>query len=415
MITNEPEKKAAPDFRVDVKLRDVLVNSSEIRNRSQAAISVQEGLPEPIYPQYSYPRWKADRSYYNFKAWRTWKGLGAPYFKHRLMPGELQPLIAYLFSEWKCNLDCHYCNEFNNSIPHPALADLKKWMDHIRQLGVMRLGLQGGEPLKHPEIVEIVRYAKSIGFCKVSMSTNGFLLNRQLLAYLQEAGLDDLQISVDRMNPIASTRKAMKSIVHKLDWFKDSKVRLNVSGVLFKETLDEMAQVIDTCLDLGVPVRARVIHDDLVHKRALRDGSETEPLLRSLEQQEKLKRSGQKIRSSWNLLTYQKKMLRQEPIEWTCIAGYKYFFVSSTGKFWLCSQVRTERHILEITREDLLGYNRKKNCQAGCGVYCTAEASLAVSHPLRYAGREVAGMLASRLSRMRRSGPERIRDLTAAR
>jgi MoaA/NifB/PqqE/SkfB family radical SAM enzyme len=243
------------------------------------------------------------------------------------------------------------------------------------------------------------------------MSTNGFLLNRQLLADLQEAGLDELQISVDRMTPIASTRKAMKSILHKLDWFKDSKVRLNVSGVLFKDTLDEMAQVIDTCLDLGIGVRARVIHDDLVHDRALRHASENEPLLRFVDHQEKLKRNGQKIRSSWNLLTYQKKMLRQEPIEWTCIAGYKYFFVSSTGKFWLCSQVRTDRHILEITPEDLLGYNRKKNCQARCGVYCTAEASLAVSHPLRYAGREVAGMLASRVSRMRRRKPERIRDL----
>ena len=96
------------------------------------------------------------------------------------------------------------------------------------------------------------------------------------------------------------------------------------------------------------------------------------------------------------------------------IAGYKYFFVSSTGKFWLRSQVRTERHILEITREDLLRYNRKKDCQARCGVYCTAQASLVVSHPLQYVGREVAGMLASRVSRMRRDGHERIRDLAFA-
>ena len=327
---------------------------------------------------------------------------------------DTKPWAAHLYVTEQCNLDCHYCNEFNNSIPHPALADLKKWMDHLRKLCVMRLGLQGGEPLKHPDIVEVVRYAKSIGFRKVSMSTNGFLLNRQLLADLEGAGLDELQISVDRMTPIASTRKAMKSIVHKLDWFKDSKVKLNVSGVLFKETLDEMGQVIDTCLDLGIPVSARVVHDDLVHDRALRDASASEPLLRFLEHQEKLKRSGQKIHSTWNLFAYQKKMLRQEPVEWTCIAGYKYFFVSSTGKFWLCSQVRTERHILEITREDLLSYNRKKDCQAGCGVYCTAQASLAVSHPLQYVGREVAGMLASRMSRMRSRGPERIRDLTAA-
>src|SRR4026209_906358 len=327
---------------------------------------------------------------------------------------DTKPWAVHLYVTEQCNLDCHYCNEFNNSIRLPALPDLKKWMDHIRNLGVLRLGLQGGEPLKHPDIVEVVRYAKSLGFYKVSMSSNGFLLNRQLLADLAGAGLDELQLSVDWMTPIPSTRKAMKSIVHKLDWFKDSKVKLHVSGVLFKETLDEMGQVIDTCLDLDIPVHARVVHDDLVHDRALRYASATEPLLRFLEHQEKLKRSGQKIHSSWNLFNYQKKMLRQEPIEWTCIAGYKYFFVSSTGKFWLCSQVRTERHILEITREDLLSYNRKKDCQAGCGVYCTAETAWAVSHPLRYAGREVAGMLASRVSRMRRGEPERIRDLTAA-
>ena len=42
MITNEPGKKAAPDFRLDVKLRDVLVNSSEIRVcRSQSILSTQ--------------------------------------------------------------------------------------------------------------------------------------------------------------------------------------------------------------------------------------------------------------------------------------------------------------------------------------------------------------------------------------
>src|SRR5438093_550263 len=97
---------------------------------------------------------------------------------------------------------------------------------------------------------------------------------------------------------------------HYCNEFNNSKVRLNVSGVLFKDTLDEMAQVIDTCLDLGIPVRARVVHNDLVHDRALRDASESEPLLRFLEQQEKLKRIGQKIRSSWNIITYQKKMLR---------------------------------------------------------------------------------------------------------
>ena len=85
------------------------------------------------------------------------------------------------------------------------------------------------------------------------MSTNGFLLSRELSGRSgRKLVSTSCSISVDRMTPIASTRKSMKSIVHKLDWFKDSKIKLNVSGVLFKETLDEMGQVIDTCLDRGI-------------------------------------------------------------------------------------------------------------------------------------------------------------------
>jgi len=51
--------------------------------------------------------------------------------------------LRNLYVTEQCNLDCHYCNEFNNSIPHPALADLKKWMDHMRKLDVMRSVCRG--------------------------------------------------------------------------------------------------------------------------------------------------------------------------------------------------------------------------------------------------------------------------------
>ena len=31
----------------------------------------------------------------------------------------------------RCNLDCAYCTEYDNSWPHPSLADLKKWIREI--------------------------------------------------------------------------------------------------------------------------------------------------------------------------------------------------------------------------------------------------------------------------------------------
>ena len=84
MISNEPEKIAAPEFRVDVKLRDVLLNQPGRQGSPKPGrqgspkpgVTVEEGLPEPIYPQYSYPRWETERKFHNAKAWRTWKSLG---------------------------------------------------------------------------------------------------------------------------------------------------------------------------------------------------------------------------------------------------------------------------------------------------------------------------------------------------
>ena len=37
----------------------------------------------------------------------------------RVLPGDFHPIIAYLaylFTEYKCNLDCHYCYSFDNGV-----------------------------------------------------------------------------------------------------------------------------------------------------------------------------------------------------------------------------------------------------------------------------------------------------------
>jgi molybdenum cofactor biosynthesis enzyme MoaA len=296
---------------------------------------------------------------------------------------------AHIYVTDQCNLDCHYCNEYDNSVPHPTLDALTERMEQVRRLGCVRLGLQGGEPLLHPDIAEIIHRAKAIGFGQVGMSTNGFRLTRSGLKELEAAGLDSLQVSVDRATPTDCTKKALKSVRNKLDWFADSPIRLNVAAVLMNETVDEVDEIIDYCHARSIPVAARVVHDDLINERDLR-GSETAKLRKVLERQASDKAAGLGIHSSWSLLDYQMRMLDGESQDWSCVGGYKYFFVSATGKFWLCSQVRTEMDVMEVTPEILKSFDKPKDCQAGCGVYCIAEMSLAVSHPGKYLGHEIA-------------------------
>jgi len=303
-----------------------------------------------------------------------------------------KPIAAHLYVTDRCNLDCFYCTEYDNEVPHPKTADLKKWIQKIKDLGCLRIGLQGGEPLLHPDIIELVHFCKSIGL-RTSMSTNGFKLTQEIIEGFEDAGLDSLQVSVDRMTPIRSTRKSLKSILPKIKLLQASKLNFNITGVMFKKSLEESRQVLEFAMEHDIPTHARLVHAGPSGNYSVETG-EKEQLQSMLDFQIQEKKKGRSIRTTATLFDYQRRLVTGEPLDWTCVAGYKYIFISAQGKFWLCSMNRQPNtDIMDVTPEMLKSYFHKKSCQNGCGVYCIVSESLANNHPLKFAGREAADLL----------------------
>ena len=50
-----------------------------------------------------------------------------------------KPLQCSLYVTDRCNLDCSYCTEYDNSRPHPKLEDLKMWIEFLRHCGGFRV------------------------------------------------------------------------------------------------------------------------------------------------------------------------------------------------------------------------------------------------------------------------------------
>jgi MoaA/NifB/PqqE/SkfB family radical SAM enzyme len=272
----------------------------------------------------------------------------------------------------------------------------------------MRIALVGGEPLVHPNIVELVRYCRELGFA-TSLTTNGFLLTRKLVAELEDAGLQVMQISVDRMTPSPITKKSFKTILPKLDYFKDSKISLHITGVICADTLPESRAVLETGLSRGIPTEVRLVHADPLQRFRV-DRGPREELENFIDSMIERKRRGEKIHTSEAILNYQRSLLRGEHVEWTCMAGYKLFFVSAQGKFWVCSMVHTDKHIMDVTLDDLYANYRKKSCQEGCGVYCAVSASLLVEKPVGVLGREIIARARRVSSMLSPSSAPRIND-----
>lgn len=298
-----------------------------------------------------------------------------------------RPLQCSLYVTDQCNLDCHYCTEYDNGVPHPSLDDLKRWVLKIRDLGTERIALVGGEPLMHPDIVALVRYCRTLGF-STSLTTNGFLLSGDLVAALDDAGLGVMQISIDRMTPSPVTRKSMKTVLGKLDLVMQSRIKLHVTGVICADTLDECEAVLATGLRKNIPTEIRLVHagPDSVYRV---DPGARERLKALLQSMIARKKRGEKIHTTRAMLDYQLDLVEGRQPEWTCAGGFKLFFVSARGRFMECSMRPTAFHIEEMTRERMRGFYRKKECQDGCGVYCVVSTSMFYEHPLRYISGEV--------------------------
>jgi sulfatase maturation enzyme AslB (radical SAM superfamily) len=147
---------SAQPYRVDQKLHQILY-----KPESRPSLEpTQEVLPEPVYPQHPDPVPMTSRDYQLLNAKRTWKTWGAPYFRSRWHSKELRPIIPYLFTEWKCNLDCHYCWSYNNAVKGMTEDVAKRSIDWLHSIGSRVLALMGGEPLLRPKFIhKIVDYS----------------------------------------------------------------------------------------------------------------------------------------------------------------------------------------------------------------------------------------------------------------
>lgn len=82
-----------------------------------------------------------------------------------------------------CNFDCSYCSFASTPTAAPDELDTKGGLhvvDEIYDFGAEWFGLSGGEPLMRKDIFEIIRHARDVGFKKVSLISNGSLVNGEI-------------------------------------------------------------------------------------------------------------------------------------------------------------------------------------------------------------------------------------------
>jgi hypothetical protein len=105
--------------------------------------------------------------------------------------------ISWLEPTAMCNLACDGCYRQNEKDSHKTLQQVRHELDIFQQKRNSDcISIAGGDPLLHPQILEIVKDIKTRGM-KPIINTNGFALTRDYLVELKKAGVYGFTFHVD--------------------------------------------------------------------------------------------------------------------------------------------------------------------------------------------------------------------------
>ncbi|KAF6809783.1 radical s-adenosyl methionine domain-containing protein 2 [Colletotrichum sojae] len=118
------------------------------------------------------------------------------------------PVSVNYFPSRECNYACGFCFHTNTSGFILPLDEAKRGMRHLKEAGMRKLNIAGGEPFLHPKFLgELMRYCKEdLSLESISIVSNGSKVQARFLREYSRY-LDILAISCDSF--VQETNKAI--------------------------------------------------------------------------------------------------------------------------------------------------------------------------------------------------------------
>jgi MoaA/NifB/PqqE/SkfB family radical SAM enzyme len=281
------------------------------------------------------------------------------------------PFLAHIIPMRRCNLDCTYCNEFDDVSKPVPLEEMKRRLDLLADMGTSIITISGGEPLLHPELDEVIRHIRRRGMI-AGLITNGFFLNKERIQRLNETGLEHLQISIDNVMPDEVSKKSLKSLDGRLEMLSEWAVfQVNINSVLGSgvKNSEDALTIAHRALELGFTSTVGIIHDH--------DGQLKPLVARDQEIFEEIMTLGKRSFSRFN--QFPPNVARGREHDWKCRAGSRYLYICENGLVHWCSQQRgypgvpLEKYTAEMRRREFLTH---KGCAPRCTVSCVQQVGI---------------------------------------
>lgn len=250
----------------------------------------------------------------------------------------------------RCNATCDFCPYWEAD----EVEECKDFTPAIRYFQPLHTSLTGGEPLLRKDLVDLVRQVKGVpGFRYIGLYTNGWLLNQDNVEELTQAGVNQIQVSLNYPDERHDVERGIPGLWKKLSSFlpmmaKRGYDNLSIGTFVCAENLDCVGDVARLVASWGVR------HSFNTYSRLKNDNDKH---VLTLEQMEKARRAVDDViavkHKNRNSLTSD-QYLRTIPEFFQdgqrpgCTAGDKFLYIDQEGWVKQCPEMPPIAHITKL-------------------------------------------------------------------
>lgn len=159
-----------------------------------------------------------------------------------------------------CNAKCFFCYQGDShSIKKNELSfdEVISLLNDLKKMGCYYISFIGGEPFMRADMIDILDYAKKIGFM-ISVVTNLQLVNEKQLARICEIGVDRVSVSfhsVDEKtycNIFHVDRKFYEKALENVIYLIEKKINIGILVTVSDKNFHEMKKIRDFFLSKGI-------------------------------------------------------------------------------------------------------------------------------------------------------------------
>ena len=298
--------------------------------------------------------------------------LQVSHFLWRALSSRYNPLLAQMVITRRCNLSCGYCNEYDDFSAPVSYELLQDRVTALARLNTAVVTCTGGEPLMNPHLGKVIRIIREHGMI-ATMITNGYRLNHKRIEQLNDCGLQEMQISIDNLEPDDVSQKSLRAVQSKLVLLSQhAKFKVSVNSVLgvSDERTEDAYVVAQTAKELGFFHTVGVLHD---HTGTLKPLS-----AKQFDVYRRITDLSHSITHRMNYSLFQKNLMNGRSNNWKCRAGARYLYICEDGNVHWCSQQRGYPGIPlnTYTRKDIVReFDTQKRCAPHCTLSCVHQMS----------------------------------------